>query len=121
MSDICLIYQNECGITFLWKPDTPNKNRKVQLIFRNIGLLLSPSELHYFSKCIQETLQSGRENLCSDCSAKKSCRSLLLNSPAHQITFAVSFQEAVEIEDLIRGTMFKLQLDSFFDDMGIGS
>ena len=41
------------------------------------------------------------------------------NSPAHQITFAVSYQEAIEIRDLISGTLFKLELDSFFGELGI--
>jgi len=119
MNDITPIYQNEFGIAFQWKPDKPSKINKVQLIFRDIGLLLTPNELHYFSKCINETIQSGKGHLCKDCKVKGSCRSLLLNSPAHQITFAVSFLEVLEIEDLIKGTLFKLQLDSFFDEMGI--
>jgi len=119
MNEISPIYQNDFSIAFQWKQDKIQKANKVQLIFRDIGLLLTPTEIQYFSKCINETLQSGKSNLCEDCTVKGECRSLLLNSPAHQITFAVSFQEAVEIKDLINGTLFKLQLDSFFDEMGI--
>ena len=76
MNEISPIYQNDFGIAFQWKQDKTQKTNKVQLIFRDIGLLLTP-------------------------------------------TFAVSFQEVVEIKDLIKGTLFKLQLDSFFDEMGI--
>ncbi|WP_339656678.1 hypothetical protein [uncultured Maribacter sp.] len=119
MNEIQPIYQNDFGIAFQWKHDKPQKTKKVQLIFRDIGLLLTPNEIQYFSKCINETLQSGNGKLCEDCKVKGECRSLLLNSPAHQITFAVSFHEVLEIKDLIKGTLFKLQLDSFFDEMGI--
>lgn len=119
MNDITPIYQNDFGIAFQWKSDKPSTSNKVQLIFRDIGFLLTPNELQYFSKCINETLQSGKGNLCGDCKTKESCRSLLLNTPAHQITVAVSFQEVVEIRDLINGTLFKLELDSFFNELGI--
>ena len=119
MNEISPIYQNDFGIAFQWKHDKPQKTNKVQLIFRDIGLLLTPNEIQYFSKCINETLQSGKSNLCEDCKVKGECRSLLLNSPAHQITFAVSLHEVLEIKDLIKGTLFNLQLDSFFDEMGI--
>lgn len=120
MNDITTIYQNEFGIAFKWKPDKPSKTNKVQVIFRDIGLLLTPKEIQYFSTCINETVESGSSNLCNDCQVKGECRSLLLNSPAHQITFAVSFHEVLKIKDLIEGTLFKLQLDSYFDEMGIG-
>ena len=119
MNEISPIYQNDFGIAFQWKHDEPQKSNKVQLIFRDIGLLLTPNELQYFSKCINDSFQSGKGNLCKDCKVKGECRSLLLNSPAHQITFAVSFQEVIEIRDLIDGTLFKLELDSYFDEFGI--
>tara|TARA_R110002051_G_scaffold115026_4_gene188086 strand:+ start:3781 stop:4155 length:375 start_codon:yes stop_codon:yes gene_type:complete len=119
MNDINLIYQNEFGIAFQWKKDSDKKASKIQVIFRDTGLLLTPNELHYFSKCINDTIESGDGNLCKDCKVKGECRSLLLNSPAQQITFAVSFTEALKIKDLIKGTLFKLQLDSYFDEFGI--
>lgn len=119
MNDINPIYQNDFGIAFQWKKEKPSQSKKVQVIFRDIGLLLTSGELRHFSKCIAETLESGKDHLCNDCKVKGSCRSLLLNTPAHQISFAVSYQEAVEIRDLINGTMFRLELDSFFGELGI--
>ncbi|MDF4220345.1 hypothetical protein PXC01_02025 [Maribacter sp. M208] len=120
MNDINPIYQNDFGIAFKWKKDKPGQNNRVQVIFRDIGLLLTLSELRHFSKCIADTIKNGKGNLCGDCKTKESCRSLLLNTPAHQITFAVSYQEAIEVRDLISGTLFKLELDSFFGELGIG-
>ncbi|TVZ16005.1 hypothetical protein JM81_2258 [Maribacter sp. MAR_2009_72] len=119
MNDITPIYQNEYGIAFKWKPEKPSKTNKVQIIFRDTGLLLTKKEIHYFSKCIHDTLQSGNGNLCNDCQIKGECRSLLLNSPAHQVSFAVSYTEALKIKDLIDGTLFKIQLDAYFNDIGI--
>ena len=119
MNDINPIYQNDFGIAFQWKRDKPSQINKVQVIFRDIGLLLTKSELRHFAKCIGDTIESGKNSLCGDCKSKENCRSLLLNTPAHQITFAVSFQEVIEIRDLINGTLFKLELDSFFGELGI--
>ncbi|WP_324024881.1 hypothetical protein QSV08_16870 [Maribacter sp. BPC-D8] len=119
MNDIHPIYQNDFGIAFQWKREKPNEANKVQVIFRDIGLLLTKSELRHFSKCIADTVENGKDTICGDCKTKDSCRSLLLNTPAHQITFAVSYQEAIEVRDLINGTMFKLELDSYFGELGI--
>jgi len=119
MNDINPIYQNDFGIAFQWKREKPSQSKKVQVIFRDIGLLLTQNELRHFSKCIASTIENGKGNLCDDCKSKESYRSLLLSTPAHQITFAVSLQEAIEIRDLINGTMFKLELDSIFLELGI--
>jgi hypothetical protein len=119
MKDIHPIYHNEIGIAFQWKKEIPSQSNKVQVIFRDIGLLLTQSELRHFSKCIADTIESGKGNLCGDCKTRETCRSLLLNTPAHQITFAVSYQEAIEVRDLINGTLFKLDLDSYFGELGI--
>jgi len=119
MNDINLIYQNDFGIAFQWKQDKPSQTQKVQVIFRDIGMLLTQGELRHFSKCIVDTLKNRKGNVCGDCSTKETCRSLLLNTPAHQITFAVSFQEAIQVRDLIDGTLFKLELDTYFRELGI--
>ncbi|WP_396632838.1 hypothetical protein [Maribacter sp. R86514] len=119
MNDIHPIYQNDFGIAFQWKKDKPSQANKVQVIFRDIGLLLTQSELRHFSKCIADTVENGKGHLCGDCKTKETCRSLLLNTPAYQVTFAVSYQEAVEVRDLINGTLFKLELDSYFGELGI--
>ena len=119
MNEIHPIYHNDFGMAFQWKRNALEDLKKVQLIFRNTGLLLSYKELVHFSKCIQETEQSGKGNLCQDCKDKGSCRSLLLNTPAHQVSFSVSFTEVQEIKDLIEGTLFRLNLDNYFDELGI--
>ncbi|MDO6471733.1 hypothetical protein [Maribacter sp. 1_MG-2023] len=119
MNDIYPIYQNDFGIAFQWKKNKASQANKVQVIFRDIGLLLTQSELRHFSKCIADTVENGKDHLCGDCKTKETCRSLLLSTPAHQVTFAVSYQEAVEVRDLINGTLFKLELDTFFGELGI--
>jgi len=49
MKEIDLIYHNQFGVTFRWKPSTIEDSGKVQLVFRDMGMLLTRRELQYFS------------------------------------------------------------------------
>ncbi len=111
MQDIYPIYQNNLGVAFQWKRNSAKNIMKVQLVFRDTGLLLSKEELTQFSKNIRYT----RENspICNDCAQNESCKALLIDSPAPQITFAVNVKELNGIQDLVEGTLFQMNLDNF--------
>lgn len=109
MQDIHTIYQNNFGIAFQWKRSAGKDFNKVQIVFRNTGLYLSQDELLLFSKQIDCTVN--REGLCTECRENKECRSLLVETPAPQIAFAVSHTELYQMQDLIKGTLFQLDLD----------
>ena len=114
MEDINTIYYNNFGIAFYWKRCTVKDFKKIQLVFRDTGLLLTPNELVKFSKNIDQSLNSSCS--CVDCMEYKTCRSLLVEAPNPQITFAMSYTELKEIQDLIKGTLFQLGLNKILND-----
>ncbi|NAS12451.1 hypothetical protein [Poritiphilus flavus] len=115
MQEIDPIYYNKLGICFYWKRGTVKDIQKVQLVFRDSCILLSPEELHKFYDSIS-TLAT-EPPLCSDCKENDSCRSLLLETPIPQLCFAVSYKELQGISDLIRGTLFQLDLEKYLDKL----
>ncbi|WP_425235769.1 hypothetical protein [Ulvibacterium sp.] len=109
MQDINPIYHNPFGVAFQWKRNSVKDINKVQLVFRDTGLLLSRKELKDFQKSIKYTMES--YSLCQDCQQNESCRALLLDTPAPQVTLAVNKKELNAVHDLVAGTLFQLQLD----------
>jgi hypothetical protein len=105
------IYNNEYGVSFQWKRNNAKDIMKVQIVFRDTGMLLSKEELVQFSKNIKYTVAN--KSLCNDCVNNDSCRALLIDFPAPQITFAVNIKELNGIQDLVEGTLFQLNLDNY--------
>ncbi|MEL6916623.1 MAG: hypothetical protein AAFO99_02725 [Bacteroidota bacterium] len=50
-------------------------------------------------------------SLCKDCAQNESCRALLLDTPAPQVSLAMNLKELNAIHDLVEGTLFQLNLD----------
>ncbi|MFS4494539.1 hypothetical protein [Maribacter sp. 2308TA10-17] len=111
MQDIHPIYHNNFGVAFQWKRNKVKDIMKVQIVFRDTGLLLSKEELTQFSKNIKYTKDNS--SLCNDCAQNESCKALLIDSPAPQITFAVNVKELNGIQDLVEGTLFQMNLDNY--------
>ena len=111
MSDIDKIYSNNFGISFKWKK---TKHRhKTQIIFRDTGMLLIDQELKEFLRYIQNSLVNTLA--CNNCIHKNNCKSILLETPAEQISFAVNYEELLSIENLVKGTLFNLELNALLD------
>lgn len=117
MEDINTIYYNTFGIAFLWKRCALKDFKKIQLIFRNTGLYLTSDELIQFSEHIENALK--KPLLCNDCKESNSCKSLLLKTPAPQISFAMSYIELKDVQDLVKGTLFQLGLDKMLENQMI--
>ncbi|MDO6519772.1 hypothetical protein [Zobellia uliginosa] len=115
MDDITPIYHNPFGVAFQWKRNSIKDIRKIQIVFRDTGLLLTEKELVQFQKNIECTMNSNA--LCKDCQQHETCRSLLLDTPAPQITLAMNLQELNAVHDLVEGTLFQLNLDSYLNRM----
>ncbi|MEP3211381.1 MAG: hypothetical protein ABJN95_19500 [Maribacter sp.] len=118
MQDIHPIYHNTFGFAFQWKRNSVKDIMKVQIVFRDTGLLLSKEELHQFSKNIKYTKDNS--TLCKDCTNNDSCKALLVDSPAKQITFAMNAKELAAVEDLVEGTLFQMNLDNFLGGLCSG-
>lgn len=117
MDDINTIYYNDFGIAFQWKRNLGKNSKKVQLVFKDTGMYLTPSELSQFSSKVERTLNN--LCLCYDCKNKETCKSYLLQTPLGQLSFAMTFLELEKIRDLIKGTIFQLRLDNLLDNESI--
>ena len=115
MEEINHIYNNKFGIAFYWKRTSVTQHRKVQLVFRDIGMLLKPEELELFANKIRKSLSTS--TACDDCPKNGKCKHIVLESPVPQISLVVSFAELKEIEDLVRGTLFEINFNSLVDQI----
>lgn len=115
MENINPLYHNPYGVTFQWKRGSVNDILKVQLVFRDTGLLLSHDELSEFSNCITSTITN--TNLCGNCSKDEECRALLLETPVTQLSFAVSLKELKALKELVEGTLFQLGLNNLLQKL----
>ncbi len=108
MQGINKIYSNEIGISFYWKNPSPSDAYKIQLIFRDIGFLLTIEELRFFANSCQLTYTS---HTCADCKLGNDCRNLLLKTPSDKIDIAVSINELDQIMNLLDHTILKAEVD----------
>ncbi|MFD2563393.1 hypothetical protein [Aquimarina rubra] len=116
MSAIDKIYSNKVGISFFWKQQKPMGSPKVQLVFRDIGFLLTLNELKDFSDACRITEQS---QCCNQCSDHQNCRSLLLRTPSDKIDLAISKDELELVQELINGTIFRVELQHWVTTSGL--
>ncbi|TGV01752.1 hypothetical protein [Flavivirga rizhaonensis] len=114
MEDINTIYYNNFGIAFQWKRCAVKDFKKIQLVFRGTGLLLTSNELMVFSKNIDKSLNSNCS--CIDCMEYKTCKSILVEAPNQQTTFAMTYTEIKDIQDLVKGTLFQMGLNKILND-----
>jgi len=110
MEEIDKIYSNSFGISFRWKNALVKNVEKTQIIFRDTGVFLSTSEIKNFSCLITAAIK--RSLACGKCSYSDSCKSILLETPFNHINFAVNYNELINIDDLIKGTLFNLELNT---------
>ena len=115
MSAIDRIYSNDVGISFFWKKKQATITPKVQLVFRDIGFLLTLHELKDFSDSCRITTESQCYNSCND---HTNCRSLLLRTPSEKIDLAISKEELVLFHELIQTTIFKIELQHWIGTSG---
>lgn len=116
MNAIDRIYSNEVGISFFWKKQQSTSFPKVQLVFRDIGFLLTLNELKDFSDACRITEQS---QCCDQCVDEINCRSLLLRTPSDKIDLAISKKELEQVQELINGTIFRIELQHWVTTSGL--
>lgn len=115
MQDIYKIYNNEIGIAFQWERDILSGNTdSYQLAFRNTGFYLDKKELQHFSNCIAEA-KANRS--CNGCQRNKYCKNILLRTPSEKIDLAIDREELSQIEDLVSGTLFQIELQEYLDKL----
>ncbi len=116
MNAIDKIYSNTVGISFFWKKEANVLMPRVQLVFRDIGFLLTLNELKDFSDSCTTTRQS---QCCNECKDPQNCRSLLLRTPSDKVDLAISKDELDQIHELINGTIFRVELKNWIKNVSL--
>lgn len=114
MDPIAQVYHNDFGVAFYWIKDDIVLNEKVQLVFKETGFYLSHSELLQFSDNIAVTC---RNISCSDCELRQQCHKYLLLTPFPGLELAVSEDEAFQLNDLVKGTLFQMDLNKYLKEI----
>ncbi|MDW5289514.1 hypothetical protein [Formosa sp. PL04] len=113
--DINKIYHNTFGVSFIWKQETTRKQSpKIQIIFRDMGFYLTYHEIIQFQKQISYVKSI---NPCTCCKDKERNRFMLLKTPCNQVDLAINALELRDIDDLINGTLFHLELDDYVNEI----
>jgi hypothetical protein len=69
---------------------------------------LSKKELLSFSKAITDTLDAPFPP--PDACNSNTCKSIVLHTPLPQVSFAINYAELLAIEDLVKVTLFEMNL-----------
>jgi len=117
MQDIHRIYHNSIGIAFQWKKDIQKGNTDyIQMVFRNTGFYLTYSEIKEFYNKVKVAYKLGK---CEGCNHENKCKNYLLQTPSEKIDLSVNSEELNLISDLIKGTLFQIELDSYLKGAGL--
>ena len=115
MQDIYRIYHNSIGIAFQWKRDIKNGNTDtIQLVFRNTGFYLNYKEIQEFYNKVKVAHQLKQ---CEGCTKQNECSSYLLQTPSEKVDLSVNNEELQLISDLIKGTLFQIELNGYINDV----
>jgi hypothetical protein len=115
MKEVEQLYHNNFGVSFFWKKNNEVLKHRVQIVFKETGLYLSPAEIREFTNIIDET----SNNLaCAQCSNKDNCHKFLLKTPFRELDLAVCRNELIQIKDLMEGTLFNLTLGKYLENEG---
>lgn len=117
MDDVNTIYYNDFGVAFQWKRCALKDFKKIQLVFRNTGLLLNHNDIIQFNNNIKKAIKKhlSASNTC----LQNSCDLILIEAPNPQISFALSYNELKGLDDLLKGICFQLGLNKLIDRINL--
>lgn len=107
MNAVNKIYSNTIGMSFYWQQKLDTSLQKIQIVFCNTGFLLSFYELKDFAFFCESSLKT---QACDTCKSTTTCKNLLLRTPSDKIDLAVSREELMQIQELINGTIFRMEM-----------
>ncbi|MFP9100183.1 hypothetical protein ACLI09_14120 [Flavobacterium sp. RHBU_24] len=111
MDEVKQLYYNTFGISFYWVKEGKPLSQRIQVVFRDTGLYLTPEQVVEFAGLIKNCGGSK----CASCSMSRYCPKFLLKTPVPEIDLAVDYNEFLQIKDLIDGTLFKIDLFNYLD------
>jgi hypothetical protein len=115
-TDLNKLYSNDIGITFKWRglSDGHPYQDLVNLVFDGTGLHFNLIELYIFQQDIENALSRPLQ-----CEGKypKECKSILLETPLSQLSFAMSYNDLVLMKELIEGSLFQIALSNIIQNI----
>lgn len=114
LNEIDRLYANKIGITFCWKHESllSYYQEKINIIFKDTALLFNIIELEVFLEDIETALLKPSSNKVSDYS-----NTVILDTPLSQLRFAMTKHNLEQMQDLIRGTLFQIELSMMLNEM----
>ena len=116
MEQIHQIYLNSLGIAFYWEKEEGIIPNRIQLIFKEIGLFFSYTELKDFNFLIDESI--AKNSCCEACELKNYNCKFLLKTPLYPLDLSVSMTELRDLKDLVNGTLFKIDMEIYLNGEG---
>ena len=107
--DINLIHYNDFGIAFNWKHNNFSSRNKIQLVFKETGLLLSNSEIFIFKSTIENAI-------CTSCNCANKCKNFV-QSPSQNINFSMTDSELSGLNDLLSVVCFSIELNNILQNI----
>ncbi|GAB5475243.1 MAG: hypothetical protein Mars2KO_33420 [Maribacter sp.] len=101
-----LIYKNDYGAVFHVN-NSPNPACEMQLVIDTVGLFMSRADLDHLLAIV---IKSHEPCYCEECGGQ--CNKIWCANPLIDICLKVDEAILRQMEDLIRGTQFMLNMDS---------
>ncbi|WP_147415902.1 hypothetical protein [Ulvibacterium marinum] len=107
-----LLYQNDYGATYrIFR--SPNPSCEIQLIIDTAGLFMSRSDLDHLLKIVLKS--HGSSCTCPECGGDR-CNKIWCTNPLMDIHLKVDERILFLLEDLIKGTLFILDMESTLEE-----
>lgn len=105
------IYHNNIGSSYFLKDDLDAdlSMDRIQLIIGDIALILENNEIQAFLKIIN-SVKTGCK--CDDC---KELNQITCNTSYTKLIFKSNKKNIIELEDLVKGTIFEIQMNALIN------
>ena len=106
------LHSNNFGIALQWTERFSLDEYQVVLIFKNANMNLSFYELKFF----KDEISSALERPLNCCENSKDCSSIILITPLPNLRFVFSYNELIQLEEVVSGALFQLNLSNYIKD-----
>ncbi|CAM1368096.1 hypothetical protein [Tenacibaculum xiamenense] len=110
------LHANKMGVTFLDKDeeDIDYIEKQINLLFHNTILIFNNFELNLFLDEVEDLIVNNTAGINK---YSQYYKSIILETPIYQLRYVVSYNDLLLIEDLIKGTIFQIELSGFLKEI----
>ncbi len=112
------VYHNNIGATYLIKDNFNDSlySQKIQLLIGDVAILLEEKEINALVKVI-DSVKNGCS--CDKCMSEGKFKQIKCDTDHFKLVFKSTKTRITDLEDLLRGTIFELQINSILSFYGI--